>query len=205
MAMNKYSEPQSSVAGLLLAGGEGRRMGGADKGLMPWLGVPMAHRIFSELGKVVTPVLISANRNLEEYRRLAPDRVFSDGEAFRGQGPLAGLHRGLVEAGHLGARALLVCPCDTPDISAQVFSLLLEAWQAEPEHPVLAESEGRVHPLHAIYPVSCAQLLEQQLRQGNRRVMVFADMAGARRLVCDQASGAFRNRNYPEDLRDGSS
>lgn len=201
MAMSEYSEPQFAVAGLLLAGGEGRRMGGADKGLMPWLGVPMAYRIFSELGKVVTPVLISANRNLEHYQELAPGRVFRDEEVFRGQGPLAGLHRGLVEAAHLGAKAVLVCPCDTPDTSTQVFSLLLEAWQAEPEHPVLAESEGRIHPLHGIYPVACAPLLEQQLRQGNRRVMAFAGMAGARRQACDRMSEAFRNRNYPEDLR----
>lgn len=199
--MTKYTEQQSAVAGLLLAGGEGRRMGGADKGLIPWLGVPMAHRVYAELAKVVAPVLISANRNLEQYQTLAPGRVFTDDAAFRGQGPLAGLHRGLVEAGHLGASAVLLCPCDTPDISAEVFSLLLEAWKGDPEYPLLAECEGRVHPLHGIYPVSCISLLEQQLRQGNRRVMAFAGMAGARRLACDQAAEAFHNRNYPEDLQ----
>jgi len=201
MAMNKSSEQSVAVAGLLLAGGEGRRMGGVDKGLVPWLGVPMAHRIYAELARVVTPVLVSANRNLEQYRTLAPGLVFGDGEDFRGQGPLAGLYRGLTEAGRLGLQAVLVCPCDTPDMTADVFSRLLEAWREDPEHPLVAECEGRVHPLHGIYPVACAPLLEQQLRLGNRRVMAFARMAGVRRLVCDQAAGAFRNRNYPEDLQ----
>jgi len=201
MAMNKYTEKTPAVAGLLLAGGEGRRMGGADKGLMSWLGVPMAHRIFAELDRVVAPVLVSANRNLEQYQALAPGLVFVDGEEFRGQGPLAGLHRGMVEARRLGGQAVLVCPCDTPDMTADVFSRLLEAWRADPDHPLVAECEGRVHPLHGIYPVSCAPLLEQLLGEGNRRVMAFARMAGVRSLNCDQAAEAFRNRNYPEDLQ----
>ena len=203
MAMTKHSD-RKHIAGLLLAGGEGRRLGGRDKGMIPWNGRPMAAWVYDVLTAVASPVLISANRSLEDYRQLAPDQVFEDDDSIRGQGPLAGLLTGLKQAAAMEADAVLVCPCDTPQITPEVLSCLVDAWQKAPKHPVIAECEGRTHPLHGVYPVTLAPLLEKQLQEGNRRVMVFAELAGAVKVKCDDAAQAFKNRNRPEDLEDNS-
>ncbi|MFT7338058.1 MAG: molybdopterin-guanine dinucleotide biosynthesis protein A [Marinobacter maritimus] len=189
--------PQKACA-LLLAGGAGTRMNGKDKGLMHWRERPMAHWVAEALNAVATPVLISANRSLEEYRLLGD--VLEDSPDFKNQGPLAGLLAGLIEAQKRGLAAILVCPCDTPGIKPEVFQRLLAAWREQPELPVIAQCDGRSHPLHGIYPVSLVSLLETQLRDDNRRVMVFAESAGARTLDCPDAAEALKNRNRPEDL-----
>lgn len=203
MAMTKHSD-RKHIAGLLLAGGEGRRLGGRDKGMVPWQGRPMAAWVYDTLKSVASPALISANRSLDDYRQLAPNRVFEDEEAVRGQGPLAGLLTGMKQAATLGVDAVLVCPCDTPEITPEVLSCLVDAWRKAPKHPVIAEYEGRAHPLHGVYPVSLAPLLEKQLQEGNRRVMVFAELAGAIKVKCEDAVQAFKNRNRPEDLEDNA-
>ena len=189
--------PKKACA-LLLAGGAGIRMNGKDKGLMHWRERPMAHWVAEALNAVATPVLISANRSLEEYRLLGD--VLEDSPDFKNQGPLAGLLAGLIEAQKRGLAAILVCPCDTPGIQLEVFERLLIAWRQKPDLPVTAQCNGRSHPLHGIYPVSLANLLETQLRDDNRRVMVFAETAGAKTLDCPDAAEAFKNRNRPEDL-----
>lgn len=192
-----------NVAGLLLAGGEGRRLGGRDKGMVPWQGRPMAGWVYDALTAVVNPVLISANRSLDDYRALAPGLVCPDPDHIRGQGPLAGLLTGMLAARALGAVAVLVCPCDTPGITPQVLQTLLTTWRDSPEVAVIAESDGRQHPLHGVYPVAFADSLAAQLAAGNRRVMEFARATGARVVALPGAHGVFANRNLPADV-DGS-
>lgn len=186
------------VCALLLAGGAGSRMNGQDKGLMHWRARPMAHWVAEALTGAASLLLISANRSLEDYRPLG--EVLQDSVDFKGQGPLAGLLAGLTEAQKRGFDAVLVCPCDTPGIRPEVFQRLLSAWREQPDFPVIAQCDGRFHPLHGVYPVSLASLLEAQLRDDNRRVMVFAETAGAKILDCPDAADAFKNRNRPEDL-----
>jgi len=200
----KTTRPDSPapVIALLLAGGEGRRLGGRDKGMEPWQGAPMAQWVLNALAEVVSPVLISANRSLSDYEKLTPGNVLEDSPELKGQGPLAGLLTGMRHAASLGAKAVLVSPCDTPEITSEVLSDLISAWYQEPEKPVLAECEGRVHPLHGVYPVTLAPLLERHLESGNRRVMVFTEAAGARKLECLNVARAFKNRNQPKDFED---
>lgn len=198
--MKEQLTDSTKVFGLLLAGGEGRRLGGVDKGMVHWRGRAMAGWVFDTLLSVVQPVLISANRSLADYQALAPGRVYEDAANLHGHGPLAGLLTGMKEAEKLGARAVLVSPCDTPEITPEVFCRLLQAWDKAPGRAVVAECEGRVHPLHGIYPVTLSALLERQLEADNRRVMVFAETAGAVKVKCENAAQAFRNRNRPEDF-----
>lgn len=186
------------VCALLLAGGAGSRMNGQDKGLMHWRARPMAHWVAEAMAAAATPLLISANRSLEDYRLLGD--VLQDSADFKGQGPLAGVLAGMTEARLRGFDAVLVCPCDTPGIEPEVFQRLLAAWRKKSDLPVIAQCEGRSHPLHGVYPVSLIDLLEAQLRDDNRRVMMFAEAAGAKILDCPDAVEAFRNRNRPEDL-----
>ncbi|MDC0661314.1 molybdenum cofactor guanylyltransferase MobA [Marinobacter sp. SS21] len=190
-----------SIAGLMLAGGEAHRMGGLDKGRQLWRGRPMAAWVVDALAAVVPAVVISTGRSEAFYRTLAPQLV-ADPAEFVGQGPLAGLLAGLRAADAKGLEAVLVCPCDTPAVSAALFQALLAAYQAEPGRPVIACCKGRSHPLHGVYPVALQRALERQLRAGDRRVMGFAKVAAARAVDCDAFAEALVNRNRLENLGD---
>lgn len=190
------------IAGLILAGGEGRRMGGIDKGLVLWRGQPLAVYVYQALASVVSPVIISANRSLEYYRTLG-SRAIADDEEYRWHGPLAGLLSGLEEAQRLGCSAVLSAPCDTPELTAEIGERLCRAYLDQPGRPVVAECEGRVHPLHGVFPVELVPELRRRLSTGERRVVGFVRDMAALPVNCDDTPSAFVNRNTPEDVREG--
>lgn len=194
------SDRPPTIIGLLLAGGKGSRMGGQDKGMLPWQGQPMARWVYQALSAITPEVFISANRSLNDYEKLAPGHVLQDPEGLHYQGPLAGLLTGLKAAASEGATAVLVCPCDTPGITPVTLDALVSAWRVQPARPVIAESDGRTHPLHGVYPVSLMVDLQQWLESGNRRVMGFAESVGVTVVGCPEAGEIFSNRNKPTDL-----
>ncbi|MEO8718593.1 MAG: NTP transferase domain-containing protein, partial [Burkholderiales bacterium] len=97
------------VSGIVLAGGQGRRMGGVDKGLVALHGRPMVSWVLERLAPQVAEIVINANQNLDAYGGLG-HRVVAD-EVGGFAGPLAGLHAGLGAV--RGALAVTV-PCDSP-------------------------------------------------------------------------------------------
>ena len=112
------------VTGVVLAGGQGRRMGTVDKGLQLLHGKPMVAAVLARLAPQVDEILINANQNLQAYEnfghRVVPDAI--GGFA----GPLAGLHAGLCAAGH---PLVLTAPCDSPFLPLDLFSRLKNAIQ----------------------------------------------------------------------------
>ena len=117
--MSRY--PIENVTGLILAGGESRRMHGRDKGLMDVCGQPMIRFVADTLAAQASEVWVSANRNADEYARYG--RVLADPEhcaaddATRLRGPLAGIAAGLAA---METRWLLVVPCDAPCVPADL-------------------------------------------------------------------------------------
>ena len=100
---------KSDISAVILAGGRGARMGGADKGLLPLGGKPMIAHVIERLAPQVGTLLICANRNLEAYRQFGLP-VISDHFADY-CGPLAGLHSALST---ISTDWLISAPCDTP-------------------------------------------------------------------------------------------
>src|SRR5690554_590863 len=107
---------QDELTGLILAGGQGRRMGGVDKGLVAFRGRPLVAHVRDRLLGRVAELLINANRSEGDYAPLA-DRVIGDAEGGY-QGPLMGIYSGL-----RAARG-------DADIAV--------AWDGERLHPVVA-------------------------------------------------------------------
>lgn len=173
--------PTEIVTGWLLAGGEGRRMGGLDKGLQPYQGQPLARWVLAALRPQVKVLHINANRNLVQYRSLL-DQVCQpahDGEVWPDDidlsgslGPLAGLLTGLR---HCSTPWLLSAACDIPRVSPQLVVNLLKA--AETHHadvavPCTVDPDGteRHHWVSALINQRCQTSLESAMRQGERRV-----------------------------------
>ncbi|PVY76913.1 molybdenum cofactor guanylyltransferase [Tamilnaduibacter salinus] len=186
------------LTGLLLAGGEARRLGGRDKGLVRWQGEPMAAAVVRAMRPLVASVVVSANRSRADYEALA-DAVVADPADWSWCGPLAGLLAGLRGARSRGASAVLVSPCDTPSVTVDLFERLLSAWRCAPERAVFARAD-RDHPLHGVYPVSVIPVLEEALLDGERRVMAFTRSIDAAPVDVLDAVDQLRNRNRPEDF-----
>ena len=96
---SRSSNPHSQITGLILAGGQGRRMGRVDKGLQLLQGRRMVDHVYQRLSPQVAGIVISANQNQDAYRsfgvRVVSDIVSATPGDDRGAGPLAGLHAGL--------------------------------------------------------------------------------------------------------------
>jgi molybdopterin-guanine dinucleotide biosynthesis protein A len=179
------------TAGLVLAGGEARRMGGGDKPLLEVVGRPMLARVIGALD--IRPIAISANGDLARFAAFGLP-VLDDG-AFAGQGPLAGLLAGLRWAASLGMTSLLTAPGDTPFLPTGLAVRLRPA-------PCAASSHGRRHHLVALWPVSCASMLHSMLSApGSRSVADFAERVGMRYAdFAVSGTDPFVNVNTPDEL-----
>ncbi len=174
---------QTRIAGLVLAGGEARRMGGGDKPLLTVGGRSMLAAVIAALG--VPNIAISANGDPARFAAFGLP-VLSDG-AYHGQGPLAGVLAGLDWAASLDMAALLTAPGDTPFLPTGLAEHLAPA-------PCCATSAGRRHHLIALWPVDCASTLRNLLsKPGPRQVAYFAERIGMRYIEFTTAErGSFR-------------
>lgn len=100
------------IAGLILAGGQGQRMGGLDKGLQLLDGKPLVQHVIERISPQTTGLWLSANRNIDDYKSLGYP-VFSDESILQDMGPLAGICS-LMQ--HLPPEFthIQITPCDTP-------------------------------------------------------------------------------------------
>lgn len=161
------SAPVFSVAGVILAGGEGRRIGGEDKGLLIFRDRPMISWTVDQVRPLVNELVISCNRNQSGYATFGVTTL-SDGEdSFLG--PLAGINAAM-QALAPRCSHLLVLPCDTPFIGAEVLKKLLLSAQQAPRSICFLVSGEQAHFLHAVIPAEYADRLREDLNQGVRAV-----------------------------------
>jgi molybdopterin-guanine dinucleotide biosynthesis protein A len=181
------------IAGLVLAGGRGSRLGGVDKPLLQVGGASILARVIDALRPEVRWLAISANGDPARFAGFGAP-VLPDGDTA-GEGPLAGLRAGLAWAAGLDAEFVLTAPGDTPFLPVGLARSL-----APP--PSFAARAGVDHPLVALWPVTILDRLRSVLSApGSRAVVAFAREIGMRRVEFP-ASGAdpFMNVNTPDDL-----
>ena len=155
--MNPHTQNAPGITGLILAGGRGSRMGGTDKGLQNFHGLPLALQTLMRLQLQSLPlqeVMINANRNLAAYESLGvpvwPDTL--DGFA----GPLAGFLTGLERC---ETPLLLTVPCDSPLFPLDLLERLCKAMHEQDADLAMAsapETDGTVRP----QPVFCLLKLD---------------------------------------------
>ncbi len=148
---------------LILAGGQGSRLGGRDKGLEPWHGRPLIEWVYRAARPLTDDLIISCNRHLDTYQDYA-DQLVSDSEPGF-PGPLAGIRAGLAVARH---RLLLVVPCDCPKLNAELLLTLFERSQSMADRPLMVRQANRWQPLFCIIPTQLADALERTWQAGIR-------------------------------------
>jgi len=183
-----------AIAGLILAGGAGRRMGGADKALLPLAGQPLVAHLAAALGPQVSVLAISANGDAGRFADLGVP-VLADAPGTIGEGPLAGVLAALDWAAGQGAAALVTASVDTPFLPRDLVARLRDAAQGG---MALAVSGGRLHPTAALWPVAGRDRLRDLFDTGERRMRLA--LQGAAEAVFDAAPDPFFNINTPEDL-----
>ncbi|WP_428377201.1 molybdenum cofactor guanylyltransferase MobA [Lichenicoccus sp.] len=178
------------TAGLILAGGAGRRMGGLDKPLLKLGDRTLLQHVIDRLAPQLGPLALSANGEPARYACYGLP-VLAD--EVPDQGPLAGLLRGLDWAAAAGCSTLVSVPGDTPFIPDNLLGALSPA-------PAVAVSDGRRHHLVAHWPVECRMDLRSFLAADDRRsVFVFSRLLGMREVEFGLPDPFF-NINTPDDL-----
>jgi molybdopterin-guanine dinucleotide biosynthesis protein A len=183
------------ITGLVLAGGQGRRMGGVDKGLQPLHGRPMVEWAIERLAPQVDEVIVNANANLERYGALGR-RVVSD--AIGGfAGPLAGLHAGLAAARH---PLLVTVPCDSPFLPRDLVARLREALTRAGCDVAVAKTGDQPHPVFSLVRASVLPHLASFLAGGGRKIDAWYATLEVVEVPFDDEAEAFSNINTRAEL-----
>lgn len=192
------------VAGVLLAGGLARRMGGGDKGLRLLGGRPILTRIVERAQPQVATLAINANGDPARFREhglpVVPDTV--GGAA----GPLAGVLTGLEWAAKAtpGAQFVATFPTDAPFLPLDLVTQLRAAVDRDGADMACAVSNGRDHPVVGLWPIRLADDLRHAMVQEDIRKV---DRWTARHKLArvDFATDPvdpFFNANRPEDIEE---
>lgn len=158
---------QNTVCGVVLAGGMGRRMQHQDKGLVLFKNKPLVSYAIAAMQPLVDELLISANRNLDQYRRFGHPVI--DDASDRFDGPLAGI---LSAMRATDAGVLIVMPCDSPMIQTRHLRRLLAAFDEAGNIAVAFDGE-RLHPVVMALKSHLRDDLQQYLATGQRKLQIW--------------------------------
>lgn len=190
------------IAGLILAGGQARRLGGRDKALVALNGKPLMAYAFATLTKQTAPVLISAAGDLARFGGLVPGVAIAD-DLPGFQGPLAGILAGLDFLARTvpDVSHMLSLPVDTPFAPGDM-ARRLQAAMALAGVPASAAYAGRLHPAVTLWPLATRQALRAMVEGDDIRAVTkaLARLNGVSVAWDDLAYDPFFNINSAEDL-----
>ncbi|HEX4943259.1 MAG TPA: molybdenum cofactor guanylyltransferase MobA [Usitatibacteraceae bacterium] len=183
------------VTGLVLAGGQGSRMGGVDKGLAPFRGRALVEHVIERLSPQVDEILVNANRNPEAYAGFG-HRVIAD-EIPGFAGPLAGFERGLA---HASGKLVATVPCDSPFLPADLVSRLRAALEAANADLAVARTGEQPHPVFCLMRRGVQQSLHEFLSTGQRKIDKWYTALRVVEVAFDDEPEAFANINTRDEL-----
>jgi len=186
---------EQRITGLVLAGGQGRRMGSIDKGLVLLRGQPMVRHVIDRFAPQVAEILINANRNIPEYEALGHPVIRDLVDGFAG--PLAGLHAGLMRAEHA---LVATVPCDSPFLPLDLVARLSKGLEAQHADLAVARTMDQPHPVFALVRRSVLPHLAQFLDGGGRKIDAWYASLNATEVRFDDEADAFRNINTAAEL-----
>jgi molybdenum cofactor guanylyltransferase len=186
---------QDAITGIVLAGGQGRRMGGVDKGLVLLEGTPMVAHVLARLSPQVGAMLINANQNLERYAEFGVPVVPDAIGGFAG--PLAGLHAGLTRV--TGDLAVTV-PCDSPFLPPDLVGRLAAVLTERRAQLAVAKTFDQPHPVFCLVRRDVLPHLAAFLAAGGRKIDAWYATLDVVEVPFDDEADAFRNINTAAEL-----
>jgi len=183
-----------NITAVILAGGQGRRMGGQDKGLLEFDGKPLVATLIERLEQQALDIVINANRNIEDYQRYGYP-VISD-ELADYQGPLAGFAAAMAE---VNSDFILTLPCDSPLLEADYARRFLDSYAQRPAPVQVAFDGERLQPVHALIKVDLLPSLKRFLDSGDRKIDRWYAQHDYTRVDFSDCADMFRNINTPSD------
>jgi molybdopterin-guanine dinucleotide biosynthesis protein A len=185
-----------SLAGVIVAGGESRRMG-RDKATLP---LPdgsgtMVERVVDVVSQRCSPVYVMAAPG--QPLPALPVQILRD--EVRGLGPLPATGRGLRAAAAAGARYAFVAAVDMPSLRVDLIEELFRL-AVETDAEVVLPWDGRSHYLAAIYRTDLADRIDALVAAGARKMSDLIDASDSQQIVLTD-SAALTNVNSEDDLR----
>jgi len=185
-----------TVTGLILAGGQGRRMGGVDKGLEIFRGKRLVDHVYERLAPQVGGIIINANQNHDAYKTFGV-RVVSDAIG-NFAGPLAGLHAGL---SILRRPYLVSVPCDSPFLPEDLVARLYAGLDGAGADIAVARTGNQPQPVFCLARKSVLEHLGLFLKGGGRKVDAWYATLRVAEVAFDDEADAFYNINTSDELR----
>jgi molybdopterin-guanine dinucleotide biosynthesis protein A len=188
------------ITGLILAGGRAQRMGGIDKGLIPFHGKPLIESSIARLQNQVGSILINANRNITKYASYGYPIIMDESLDF--SGPLAGFTVGLKAC---QTPYVLTTPCDSPllptDLGAKL-AVEMERGDFQLVYASSKEADGKVwaQPVFCLLRADLQEPLETYLQKGDLKIDRWFKALRCSTVIFDDAQ-AFANVNTPEELK----
>ena len=185
---------RGNVTGVILAGGKARRMGGKDKGLIPFDGRPLVEWVIEALRPQVNGLVINANRNQEAYGAYGHPVVPDEIGGF--QGPLAGFASAMAA---VSTPWIVTLPCDGPFPAPDLVERLCTGLADNDAEIAVAGDGERMQPVYALIPVAPPPGLHGCLDAGERKIDRW--YAAHRTTLVDFSDrpGCFANINSAED------
>ena len=193
---NGHGKLSERVAGVILAGGQNRRMGGADKAFLTVNGQSVFERTLGLLRACFPQVLVVSNCP----QKYAAFDVQVTCDEFVGQGPLAGIHAAL---SLVTLPYAFVAACDMPFLRVEPIAFLVQ--RVVQQDAIVPSWDGDIEPLHAVYASHLREPMERALRRGARAIREFLpsiEVDYVSEEVMRAVKGAeesFRNVNTPEE------
>lgn len=185
---------RDDITALILAGGKSRRMGGRDKGLLPFGDGLLVGHVAAAIRPQVGALLVNANRHQDEYRKLGFPVIADSLDDF--QGPLAGFLAGLE---NLRSDYLLTLPCDGPVIVADLARRLADGLSAAGADIAVAHDGHRLQPVYALLHRRVLPDLRSALAEGERKIDRWYMTQRWTRVDFRDVPQQFSNINTPED------
>ena len=190
--MKKISK--NEITAVILAGGQASRMDGEDKGLIVFRELPLISHVINITKPKVSQILISANRNFEEYANFGKV-IRDDLEGF--QGPLAGISKALKVC---STPYLLVLPCDSPLVDTALIDSLIEKMEVSKTDICVAHDGSIMHATFALMKTKLEKSLEDFLEEGGRKMALWYRQHSLERIDVSSHLEVLTNINRPEDF-----
>ena len=184
---------QHNISAVILAGGQGSRLGGLDKGLLKLKKIALVQHLINRLQPQVAEIIISANRNIESYSKLGFPVYRDDIADFAG--PLAGILKAMQECKN---EWLLIAPADSPFVPDDLAARL--AGNIQNNKIAIAHDGKNLQPTFALLHKSLAASLEQFLKQGERKTRVWMQQQEHAIVDFSDKAKAFVNINTAIEL-----